>query len=107
MGLTITNRQGQPVQANGLTFGCKTIKFDATYPAGGEVLADSDFGVNTVLYVLPLGVSTSGYVAMYDYAAKKLKLWEGDFNNGATNPLQENTTTDVSAEFVDVFYVGR
>lgn len=73
-----------------------TILMDSTYPSGGEAIdAVGDLGY---FYATFDGPSTTGYIAKWDKANQKIKVFYGDNNNAADGPLIENATTDLSAE---------
>lgn len=72
------------------------ILMDSTYPAGGEVISGSPAGAG--YFAASFDVSTTGYVASWDAANQKIKVWYSDNNNAADGPLIENATADISAE---------
>jgi len=72
---------------------------DGAYGAGGTAAFEDS--VQTILgeSVTLLGVISldcGGYVPVYDRAADKLKVYEGDYNPAAVGPLTENATADLS-----------
>lgn len=83
------------------------ITFDSSYATGGESLTASDLGLTTIDHVSP-GVSTGGYVTVYDHTNSKLLALYGDNNNAADGPLIDvASTTDLSAVVVRVQVTGN
>jgi hypothetical protein len=72
-----------------------TIAFDSSYPTNGELLQNSQLGLDTVTGVLVY--PTSGYVFEYVSSTKKIKAYQ-DNAVAAAAPLGEvANTTDLSA----------
>ncbi|NIP44327.1 MAG: hypothetical protein GWN00_35580 [Aliifodinibius sp.] len=79
-----------------------TITFDASYPAGGEAIAASDFGL-TYLKDLIMSNGEGGYVFAYDKSEGKIKAFEAGADAGA---LDEVSSADLSGEVVGYVAVG-
>jgi len=82
------------------------VTFDATYPAGGEVVSPGIFaGLKRVVFLIS-DPSPQGYVVIWDRANSKLQLRTAHGTPGATVPLLEQTTADMSATTVPVLVIG-
>lgn len=69
---------------------------DASWLAAGEALTAADFGLTTLLAVVP--ENKAGYVFVYDRANAKLLAYHADYSSssdGALIPVPD--TTDISA----------
>lgn len=60
------------------------------YATGGEALTASDFGLSRLNHVM-LGASTTGYVATYDKANSKLKIFESGTADAALDELDNSS----------------
>jgi hypothetical protein len=72
------------------------IALDSSYPTGGEAISASQFGLNSIDFVMPS--FSAGYDAEYDHANKKLKMF--------TAGSEVTDTTDLSAVTVRVLAIG-
>jgi len=79
------------------------VTFDDSYPSGGYSLSASDFGLNGIICVQPLG-QLDGYVCMWDRANSKLKIFQ---SAGSAAPLAElSNGADLSNKKVTVKVEG-
>lgn len=80
----------------------QTHTFGASYATGGESVLPS-FG-NTVL---ALAECAAGYVGVYDYTNKKMKVFYAD-NNGASDSalIEVPATTNLSAVAMKILFLG-
>lgn len=78
----------------GLAMKIVTLTFDASYDAGGELLAASAVEMSSITHVV--AQSHSGYVFQWDQAAGKLLAYYGDWNNGSDGPLIEPTGVNLA-----------
>lgn len=60
MSLTVSNTALDV--PGGVRMAIASITFDSSYPAGGEALSASDFGMDVIDAVLPLGPTTAGRI---------------------------------------------
>jgi hypothetical protein len=106
MALTITKvTEGRWVNGN-KDEGYFDVTFDDSYPAGGEAVTPANFGLTKIVQIDP-GISTNGYIVNFISSTSKLKVWNCDYSTATDGPLQENATTDLSAEIVRLRVVGR
>jgi len=92
MGLTITNVKSWPrVSTGGIKQRVVDILWDNAYPAGGESLTAANLGMNVILGVIPILVTSNGYVVDYDYTNSKLRAWENN-TDGADAVMQDDST---------------
>lgn len=83
------------------------VTFDSSYLTGGESLTPSDLGL-TAVDRIDAGVSTGGYVIVYDHTNSKLMAFQGDNTNAAAAPLiQVPNATNLSAVSVRVDAIGN
>lgn len=73
-------------------------EFDSTYPAGGEVVAASDFNFDLLKDIIISGIAVDeatdlGLGVYFDKTAGKIQLFEGGADG---DPWDENATVDVS-----------
>lgn len=90
--------QDKSTQRNpGLSWRIVDITFDSSYATGGESLAASDVGLQTITEVLPGGGATPpGMICQWDQTNGKLALFRS--NASATTVLNQVTSTaDMSA----------
>lgn len=84
-----------------------TCVFSSTYASGGDTYTNAQFGMTTILAIIPLGGADSGsttsLVVVPDLTNKKLRL-EGGAAAGAL--LAENSTGDVHLFSVKVLVIG-
>lgn len=84
-----------------------TLAFDNSYPTNGEPLVAADLGLDSI-DVLIAGPYLGRFFE-FDYAANKLKVLIGDWNNAADGPLIDTANAaDLSALVaVPFFAIGR
>jgi hypothetical protein len=85
----------QPAKIDQLKANVVSFTFDATYPAGGEVLTANQLGLGTVIAVVPLG-SPGG--ATYEYVASTgaLKAYYADYSTTTDGLLIEVAVGDTA-----------
>lgn len=84
------------------------VVFSSSYASGGDTYTNAQFGMTTIIAIIPLGAAsasggTTGYVVVPDLANKKLRL-EGGAASGVV--LAENSTANVSTFSVRVLVIG-
>ena len=82
------------------------VTFSGTYAAGGDTYTPSQFGLGSVLAIIPQGVTgsaTTGYVATPDIANSKIRLLAG---SAAGSPLAETATAGQTATVARVLVIG-
>jgi hypothetical protein len=82
------------------------VTFSGSYAAGGDTYTPSQFGMTTILAMVPQGVvgsATTGYVAMPDVANSKIRLLAGA---AAGSPLAETATANQAATVARVLVIG-
>lgn len=77
------------------------VTFDDSYPTGGESLTAAELGLNIVDVLIPEAYEDA-HIIKYDYANKKLMLYEIDTGAFA----QEDNSQDMSGVVVKIFAVG-
>lgn len=97
MALTVTRVMTTAIKDAFVTI--NKVDFDSSYPTNGETLTSADLGFSDVANNLTvLCFPKAGYVAEYDGANAKIKVYWGDNNNASDGPLVEvANTTDISA----------
>src|SRR5215831_1000295 len=78
------------------------VTFSGTYAAGGDTYTASQFGMTTILAMVPQGVTgsaTTGYVALPDIANNKIRLLAG-------SPLAETATAGQTGTTARVLVIG-
>ena len=107
MALTISN----PSNARDTTgvpgdmkYVIKTITFDSSYPTGGEAIASTEVGLESIALVL-ISPDHNGYVAQFDYTNSKISLWEAGADGAALDEFA--STGDASAVVVRAIFYGR
>lgn len=96
MSLTITNKNVPILPAAGLRLVFSTIDFDSSYPTGGEAVTAANFGLSTILAIIPAGTddSANAYRMSFDKTNSKLLV----YSQGAADAGDEvANTTDLSA----------
>lgn len=83
----------------------RMAKVDITaHTALGEVVAPSELGLNSLVYLDVAGVTESGYGARWNGATTaagcKIVCWMGDNNNASDGPFVDASTADVGEVFV-------
>jgi len=82
------------------------VTFSGTYAAGGDTYTPSQFGMTTILAMVPQGVTgsaTTGYVALPDIANNKIRLLAG---SAAGSPLAETATAGQTGTTARVLVIG-
>lgn len=112
MALTVTrvsyDGQSQGVFGN-LRYVTADVDFDNSYAAGGEPLTASDFGLTTIVGVIPMGatsaggLTTVGYNFVYDYTNSKLIATRTD----QVDDPEEEAAGDLNAVSVRVLVLGK
>jgi len=114
MPLTVINTSPQSEDVWGrLRVRVATLTFDSSYDAGGESFVPSDVGLASFLAVVPLPDSNAlgGNVVLYDYTARKLRVYrqrDPAAAGGADIPLTEVTAAvNLSTLVVRVLAIGN
>ena len=107
MALTFAKLSPNPDRVSGnIKVRVRRITFDNSYPAGGEAVAASDFGLKKIyhLEISPVAMKSDeslGVPVAYDADAGKIVAFEGDNDNAADAPLvQADDTDDLSTYYV-------
>ena len=82
------------------------VTFSGTYAAGGDTYTPSQFGMTTILAMMPQGVTgsaTTGYVALPDIPNNKIRLLAG---SAAGSPLAETATAGQTGTTARVLVIG-
>ena len=82
------------------------VTFSGTYAAGGDTYTPSQFGMTTILAMVPVaavGSATTGYVPMPELANNKIRLLAGA---AAGSPLAETATAAQSATVMRMLVIG-
>jgi len=82
------------------------ITFSGTYAAGGDTYTPSQFGLTSVLAMVPQGVTgsaTTGYVALPDIANNKIRLLAG---SAAGSALAETAVANQASTVARMLVVG-
>jgi hypothetical protein len=87
-----------------MKYSIKTITFDSSYPTGGESIASTEVGLESIALVL-LSPDHNGYVAQFDYTNSKISLWEAGADGAALDEFA--STGDASAVIVRAIFYGR
>ena len=87
----------------------KDVTFDSAYASpGGEALTPADLGLSAIFVVIVQPKSTALYSFAYDYAAQKLRAYQGDNDAGADGPAVEvGNDTNLAAVVARVVAIGR
>ena len=75
-------------------FNFATVTWDATYPAGGEAVTASDFGLSRLDYLVAL--DPAGFIVQYIPSTGKIKAFYGDYNNASDGLLIEIAVGDTA-----------
>lgn len=109
MSLTIINADGTSPIVPSIPGRNKTatvkITFDDSYPTGGEVLSPSSLGLNQIDAIICNSATTLGRLVSPILASGvwKLKVWL----EGVAVFAEQGSTTDLSADSVYAFVVGK
>lgn len=113
MALTIAKLTNDPSHVSGnVKVRYRLITFDDSYPAAGEPIAASDFGLTHLYLVEVLGPAQAAdeslaYVIGFDPTGSTLVAYEGDNDNAGDAPLiQADDTDDLDGYYVIVKAVG-
>ena len=113
MAITIAKLDPNPDHVSGnVKHRHRKITFDNSYPAGGEAITASDFGLSRLYLVEVLGAAQKAdeafaYLIGWDPTAGKLVAYEGDNDNAGDAPLiQADDTDDLDTYYVYVRAIG-
>lgn len=112
MSLTVDLSVDKPTVFGNKKIVFADVTFDSSYPTGGESIAASDFGLNTLQYVIPLGPAvdsdgTGGSNAVpvfFDASTSKLQTFESGAS-GTVNP-EKGSGESLANYLVHVIAVG-
>jgi len=105
--VTVVIRARNPI--GGVATSCiADVTFSGTYAAGGDTFTPSQFGMTTILGILPLGPAvgsaTTGRDVMPDLTNSKLRLLD---SAAAGSPLTETATANQAATVARVLVIGN
>lgn len=85
------------------------VAFDASYPAGGEALSASLFGMNSIELVVaePAAAAAGAFAVVVKYDRTNSKLQAFQTGAAINSPLAEVDTDDISALLVRVMVIGH
>lgn len=92
MALTFSSVTRTKVQRRYFNFA--TITWDATYPAGGEAVTASDFGLSRLDYLVAL--DAAGFTCQYIPSTGKIKVFYADYNAASDGLLIEVAVGDTA-----------